>query len=578
MNTYNLLNTYNVLDHHSNPEHRLPDSKKLFDPINPIPIPINRNTESVSFSGSYSMVASEDVLANDLAISTGIKGNYKFYSGAAEVHYTTDYKQSTYSLNAKYSAELNYGNALYMGTNDEILDYWESKVKTDLYAIQSHNDAKKFVNKYGTHIITQVGLGGQVFLAIQADSKTKESKETLEASLSGAYNNGVSSIETMLSVKTTQKNQHKHESLSQKMITMGGNPSLVGVQNSDQKVRDWQASVNGDTAYKIMDSIAFWDLPGVTPSIHNYLQEYVHYSLLFKSINKPTIFSKIDYFTESYQKTILDVAPGYKIISGGAEVKVNSHEFLISSYPETGSGTMPLQWVAEAHDNMEPWKQGDTLTAYAVGVLDPFDLLDVVVKKSEVVCSHQSGQMSAEAHPDPSTIVTGGGMKGTQSSNGYYKWMYTNIVDGNGWSAGAIDYMVGAPEATLQAFVIGIKLKTVVGDSKLTPYYTEISETEKSHIEINCPVAYNTHVAGGGFGISHFYSDGGNLCQQVFPRDDKTFHAYSCDTNGLVAKASGVGRAISVVASSYFFDPATDNIDAQTKEEAQASKAATVEA
>ncbi|PWT86868.1 MAG: hypothetical protein C5B58_00705 [Acidobacteria bacterium] len=151
----------------------------------------------------------------------------------------------------------------------------------------------------------------------------------------------------------------------------------------------------------------------------------------------------------------------FKVIGGGALANwKNVGSLMVSSYPDGNS------WVAQSKDHM--WDAGSgrslggveqvTITVWAIGLYDPFDDWDVIVKPDPKAAQPgYASQAIAELPTD--YVLTGGGANaspGPPASPGFLLTGSYPTDDKQHWRADAHDLGVGVG-GTLTAYVIGIK-------------------------------------------------------------------------------------------------------------------------
>lgn len=549
-NIYNILNSYNSLTL-SQPQNAFSQSKSIID--SDIDVQITHGGGGY-YAGIYKECSSELDLSNKLSVSLGVKGTYELYSGSFNGTFKTSYQQRTTSFNSKWDAVIDHGAAEFGKSNADILGCLEQSLQTSLNSIATLNDAKSFVDQYGTHLITKVARGGYLYIGIQANSQTESEQQSINSSVSVAYKGLVNSVSGTIGVISSQASKFSQQQLTQKIIAVGGNP-FVGGSSDTSGLENWANNVTDESVRGILGSIPFWSLPGVNSSAAAKLQEYVQYQLLINSIEKPLIVSNTGLMTAGQVSSVsTKILPeGYKIVGGGAATEKNGNNFLMGSYPNFLGSTDIQQWTADAHDCMFPSGATDIVTSYVVAIYDPFDLMKVHVSTSSQTSTQAGGMQILQAYYNPNNVpyptVTGGGLKTTILSGSYTKYVTTNVFQWNGWYTQVHDYADASSDIQLDAYAITITIPS--GIVNATTNFTDKTITSE-WVSIDTPVPAGKYVVGGGSGIvkSVTGSDGSNLYRQCFPnKDTNEFHSYSSDLDGQGNKVEGITRALYLEAS-----------------------------
>lgn len=541
-NPFNILNSYNALTL-TKPQDVLTRTNSIIG--SDIDVRTTGGTSGV-YSGVYTECQTEEEVDQSLSISLGVTGQYELYSGSFKGTFSTSYQQRDYSFNSKYVASIDYGTAEFGGSNAAILGSLESSLQNSLNSITTFNDAKTFVDEYGTHVITKVSRGGTLYIGIQANSTTEVEKTNINAKVSGAYNGAAGGVSATVGVIDKLATEFSQYNLTQKIFAVGGNP-FVGNQKDTSGLENWASSVAGTSVRGIIEAIPFWKLDGVPSAASSKLENYVKCQMLIHSLENPLIVSNTGTMTAGQISSISTktLPHGFKLVGGGAATQENSANFLVSSYPKNLGKATPQQWIAEAHDCIGYSNSTDIITSYGVAIYDPFDLVQVHVSTSSK-SSTTSGNITILQpyyNPDniPYPIVTGGGLKTTLKSGSFVKYMVSNVFQWNGWNAVVNDYKDASTDIQLDAYAITISIP-----SGIVTAMTHFTSDTGSGVEvsINTPVTSGKRIIGGGSGITAYPTSGGNLYQQCFPNNDSNaLHSYSKDPNQS-ASASEVTRAL----------------------------------
>lgn len=500
---------------------------------------VNVNNIIRNYKGEYKEVSSQFELRRDFSASVGISGHYGLYSADVNADYSTQYMQKSTSFNSRYKASIEYGNAIYHGTDP--LNDLDTNLVNELRAISSHTEAKNFVDKYGTHLITQTGLGGLLYIGIQAKSESISTKESINASVSGAYNGAASSIEATAKVAIDIATKFRENQLTEMMTAIGGNPFTgpVDGENSSSELENWASSVTTDSVCTVLNSTPYWELVQGTAAVK--LEEYVQSSLLIKSINKPSIFVSSKNLDDHL--TTLSTRPdeGFKIISGGGEVD-DSNCFILSTYPDTEGTDQVVQWTVDVHDCMIGYNPDKTMTTYAIAILDPFDLLDINVNSLDIFVREDGYGKAIPALG----AVTGGGVRSEVNEEGKYKWMFgTNPRDEKHWHASVHNYIDESIDSNITVYALGVSCKNGLID--IQRHIAQNSVNHKQHPSQTTKLLAGKNLAGGGVWTVTETGDG-VLTRKCAPTLDNSWASESSDTDGRVSEAYQTVWAIGLTA------------------------------
>lgn len=558
---FSLLNSYNVLKL-NDPTELLSNSVSAISTDNKIKG--TKNVGTGTYEGSYSETTTESEISRKFAEHAGVSGRYGFYSGSVSETFKTSYEQTQLSFNSLFSAKIDFGNvAVVPGT--DVLPLLSSTIASSLQQIRSLNDAKTFVDNYGTHLITKVNLGGLLLVGIQANTTTTSEKNSIQGTVSAAYSNGAESISATISAMHSVSQENSSYNLSQKVHAIGGNPASIiigGNQGSTSSVSAWAQSVSDkpDSVCAVADSIAYYDIPSLIasfPIATLKLKQYIQYTLLMNSIEKPSIFRNTAAISGDEGKVMVNAPNSYKIISGGAKVYIKgqgydqawaTENYLTGSYPEA-NGNNITGWVAESHDCMVGTGTNSRIAAYAIAILDPFDLLDITIK-SETKQPDSAGSVSLTVSASGNNLVGGGVRSYNTNSSGFRKYItgnipvQTNLNDPSvgSWSGTIQDYSNAAPNTKLEVFAISMSYDTSV--LSVNGHWAEKSTSgEFLNIDFNA----GANILAGGAAISKIISGTYiSLYLQSYPKSGDTWASYAKDLDSHYVDAVSICRVLYV--------------------------------
>jgi hypothetical protein len=204
---------------------------------------------------------------------------------------------------------------------------------------------------------------------------------------------------------------------------------------------------------------------------------------------------------------------GYKLIGGGAKVNWSgAGNLLTASYP---SGR---RWIADSKDHDIP--DPASITAYAIGLFDPFNRWDVQVRRAtSAVAQHPSVSVSVPF----GYVMTGGGAKVNWTGNG-------NLLTASfpssrrTWEVRSKDHVHPDP-ASITAYVIGIRARNGALGPRMVIASTTTNVT--AHPSGSVSVGFPFRVSGGG--ARDNWSGAGNLLTASYPTGARTWAAAGKD-------------------------------------------------
>ncbi|MEK0083343.1 hypothetical protein [Benzoatithermus flavus] len=204
---------------------------------------------------------------------------------------------------------------------------------------------------------------------------------------------------------------------------------------------------------------------------------------------------------------------GYKLIGGGARVDYNgAGNILTASYP------MGRRWIADSkdHDISDP----AIITAYAIGLFDPFNRWDVQVRQStSAVAPHPTASVSVPF----GYVMTGGGARVDYAGNG-------NLLTASfpssrrTWEARSKDHIHPDP-ASITAYVIGIRARNGARGPRMI--IASATTGVAAHPSGTVSVGFPFQISGGG-AIDN-WTGAGNLLTAIYPSSPSTWTAAGKD-------------------------------------------------
>lgn len=502
---------------------------------------INEQASSESFSGRYMEHTSAQSVRTDLSISVGIEGKYGVFSGSLQVNYKSTEFTSATSFNSDYQANIARGTLRFNKTSGEIKQLLDPRLMSELNSISNFKDAEKFTQTWGTHLVTGLNLGGNLFVAMQSTTNTFEQKTEMSTKVKAAYNS-VFSISMVAEAASTVAKTSSSTSIRQDVKALGGDASIAARISPDDKqsFTKWSDTCTKETVSGIYESIEIFTLADTHAK--EILKKYIDLTLLARSLNYPTIFSE-QKRTEGFQQNVLSASTtkmdkAFKIIGGGASISKNASSFLVSSYPEIDSRGKIQAWSVASHDIDIEASPSDFLSAYAIAVYDPEDYLDIIVETANGT-NKKIGEDEATVSLPAGYELTCGGCqsKADNSTNKYIHSSYPSSA--NSWKCMVRDYRHGATDSELTAYVIGVKSKL----SELLIDSTFVEGPTSSGQHDNSIAVAKSCLCGGGIRMK--VDNGlGNLAQMSYPLYPNQWEEYNKDHNGSATTASANAYAV----------------------------------
>lgn len=531
-----LLQSYNIL--------KLEDPNDILDNLGNhkaeelSPNLINVDTGIKNVKAKYREETSVESTREQFASSMGISADFAVFSGSVQNTFESDHSQKSTSFDASCSLKIDYGSTSISITESQaILNLMNSGFQDALRNIYDFRAAADFVSAYGTHLIAGVGLGGTMYISIHADTTSISDKTSVSTEVSAAYKGVENSVSSVVKAASTLEKEHSGSNLTQRAAAFGGDPRIVS-SFVPEKISEWANSCGESSINGLTKSIPVWEL--ADDDSKGILKEYIYYEMLKASIRKPRIFSEVAHIDRGMFSLSCVAQNGYKIVSGGATVTRNSHNYLMSTYPQLDNNENIQSWEAICNNMHGDRKGGDEMTVYAIGIYDPMDFLDVSVETG-TGSNTGKGEDSAEARLLSPYILTGGGTHSV-TFEGHNKYLTASypLIDISGWKSTIHDYAKPAENVELTTYVIGItdsnNRLNIQGDSLESQ-----SSSGQEHGSQTATGQFN--VCGGGVQVDR--RDGyGNIVQETYPKANNAWHEYNKDLAGNESYAISTAYAL----------------------------------
>ena len=507
---------------------------------------INMQTMAQTFQSSfYESYSSNDTQSN-FAASVGLKGKYGCFSASMSVSVSKTSYQSSTAYNCGFDAVLNSGACYFSqkDSNEHILNCLKEELSSDLKEIASIADAEAFTDKYGTHIVLGVKLGGAIYFSTTSETSSSSAKSTMAADVKAKYKSVGSSMSASASVSADIESENSASRTVVSLSTSGGDAILASKidKTIPQTIHDWEETCNSNSVQFIDISKEFWDLAENGSPAQTFLKRYVELRVLIQSLSYPSIFSASIVPQAYVENTATVTLPeNYRLISGGARTSGSNR--LTSSFPNFDQSKQIVGWNAKSHDIGNPSTSSDVLTAYAIAVYDPTNLLNIECVSAQSPSTGSGGcGVSATLTIDQGYCLTGGGCQADVVGNSASKYIMESYPNGNAWNVVVSDYQVGSINVITTAYAIGIssadlRISSSVVDEKLENYQHG-----------NATASVSRAIAGGGVKVQYTSGSMGNLVQSSFPASANSWEEYNGDMCGNACWADATVYAIQLTA------------------------------
>lgn len=533
---------------------------------------ISLQTAQGQFKGVFSIESCMEATSTSIAASMGMSMSYACYSGSVQANYSEETQQTSTSLSASNTSVINCGTISYNNSTDytTILSLLKPSLVTALKSISSLRDAQVFIEQYGTHLITGLNLGGIILTTLQISTQTYAEQQSASATVKAAYNGaGTSADATATATSTVTSSLSKYNADNQVKAVGGSSAaaSKIGLTSTTAQYDEFAKSCTVDTVYGVYKSLEYWKLiQTIYPTASHILLDYINLFILTQSINHPTVISNTIPLGMDYEAVVLvnpstnssvngskPLPAAYKVVSGGAQIlPTSATAYLTSSFPTTvmSNGIISVSgWEANSDDLKYRCKNTDTLTAYALCIYDPGNLLQVVLNQQQG--THPgSGTDVAYASLDnfKGAILAGGGTHCVNT--GGIKFIVSTYPDGNytQWISEVKDCHTAASNVVLTSYAVGV----------IAPVNLKINQTTGSSTSATGGSDQTTvnlgdiPVIGGGVKVVIVNKGSGNLLQQSYPSSANSWTEFNKSYNGAedgstaTATVFGIGLTASI--------------------------------
>lgn len=443
-----------------------------------------------------------------LTANSKISATVGIFGGSLSTNFgSSENYDSKYSI-ASYQSFFRYKQLTIGLTPKEMLPYLTIQFKNDLNNLSSI----QLVQKYGTHVLTDITLGARLQIMYKAQSLSTNKTASIEASLNATIS--LFSSEANVTYNKSLATQNKDYRIVYKGI--GGDLKKMpgsGIISVDPttlaeiNVGPWVESINPSN-YRFIDS-----KPGTLVPIYEFIQDPIKKASVASAVDKyirdGAINANSNYIrqdwsglveiiilkkeiTGQHPTTYVDVPSDYVLIGGGAKVSNvgDNGALLTQSYPSSDL----TRWYGASKDHKKT--SNHKLEVFAVGLKlkgitsDQLKQHMTIVSSTSSIASWPTTQVNL---PSGYTLI-GGGAKVNWTGEG--SLLVKSIPNGNAWAASGKDHISISP-ATITAYAIGIRPSiTSFGDLEISrestskwvsKLKTDITESIDSDWLVTCP-------------------------------------------------------------------------------------------
>ena len=299
----------------------------------------------------------------------------------------------------------------------------------------------KLFEKYGTHVITAVCLGGKLEYWFSSDKTESMTETEFEISVEAAY----SGVSGKLAVGSKNGDEYTAENVSMTLEAVGGEAGALAkleAKVESDAFAEWAATLPEHPQYigRPKDSlVAIWDFCTSAERAAE-LESAYGVARAVKVLNDPKLFTNSVSLGTSVLQAEVAVPEHFKVISGGARIVESAFQRpLAHSYP-TASGR---GWIARAEHpsagtsgkekimgtEYELGAFSGVLTTSVLAIYDPENFWEVEVTQTE---RGKSQFPSVIANVPRFSQLTGGGARVNTTGAGNYLWLSHPVVAGQG--------------------------------------------------------------------------------------------------------------------------------------------------
>lgn len=448
------------------------------------------------------------------AVSVGLEGSYAGFSNSMN---TTVGNIDKNSLETKF---LKIKNTI--SGRIVVFNY------RDAGSLRKHlnPEFKKAVNRlpplelfatYGTHVMTEIGLGGEAEVVFNSSASKSESKNTFVLNAKAAYKGLGGSVSGAVGIDNSSQGTNRSNINNNSLRVHGGDDSArqrLASQQTPANWTNWAGTVRAHPAFLGPTKgglIPIWELIEDEKKAQEVKGAFLRETAKNVAV---TVFSQTSATAATRPDAKVTIPEGYKLLSGGAIIdQAGAGNLLTYSFPESNNS---WRGIGKDHSVGNAAK----ITVYALAISDPHDIWDTkqFCSKRSKIAAHPVGSAEVGA----GYVMTGGGAwvdwngAGNLLTASYPKTK-------NIWEARSKDHSVSDP-ASILVCAIGLKSKIGV---RLTTDRNESSSSSASHPSATVSPNGGFVMVGGGAFVD--WAGAGNLLTASYPVGQNTWGARSKD-------------------------------------------------
>jgi len=303
--------------------------------------------------------------------------------------------------------------------------------------------------KYGTHVATRLSAGGYLQVWSSSTKSAFASESSFSATVDASWKKLLKASATLT---RDQSAAIRRLSTKEGLLARGGDVRLAS-----GKVDEWVSSLlttSEEVDFLPDGAVPIWSLIPDRAQANRcraaYEAVYGAQAMLLKRFASAPLASTP---RVPWPEATVYVPSGWKVLSGGAEVKYYGNgQLLTRSRPIIEAGAT-VGWAAASKDHLE--SDRGQVRAYAVALWDPYNEWDVIVR---VAASRRAPHPRATVTLPPGFLLVGGG--GDVQWRGYGNLLVDSYPSSSrSWTATSKDHLRSDP-GYVSAFAIGLRSRT----------------------------------------------------------------------------------------------------------------------
>ena len=476
--------------------------------------------------------------------SLGIEGSYGPYSGSLNASFSQETQEATETQIALINHTVSGYEAGFQSFN--LKEEFQKNLQGGMAPV-------KVFQKYGTHMIQGVLLGGKVVGIYSSRKNEKKTFQDIAVQAQAKYEK-VASVSVESKTDISKKNSLTSEDVKEDILIFGGLEELKSTlihERTPQAFADWSKSVGEKPIYACMTkAVPLWEIPLIKGKARGKELERAFQELAAqKAIKKLQLFKTS---SENIKNTTLTVPKGYKILSGGAMTGwKGSGVLLTSSYPSSTT-----TWTATAKPHMQNDPSG-SININVIALYDPSDLFNVRIFTGPVRGGHLEPNEGIPV--EQGYRLVGGGAKVNWKGEGallIYSGLtenpkcYNKVFQGTTdqecerWFSAGKHHMKIGEGSEIRGYSIGIKPE-FSGVNLVTRFFNDIGE--RGHSPEKTLTADSGYTLIGGGGRVTWDGRAGILMTASYPQNEKSWYVAGKDhvqSDLGVAKAYVIGLKV----------------------------------